>query len=291
MVRTILITGCSDGGLGAALAVAFHRQGDRVLATARNPKKMTSLKSLGIETLSLDVLSAESVKVCVAEVSALTGGSLDILINNAGSGYSVPMVEAEISEVEKLFDLNVWSIIRTTRHFVPLLRNSKTGALLVNNTSGNSIMPMPFQGPYNASKAAAAMVTQNLRLELQAFGIKVIDLKTGAVKSHFHENSTTRVNPVLPENSLYTPAKEKMESIFRGEININLMPAEEYAKRVVNDLSKDNPPLIIWRGDSATKAWLASFAPLGFTDGLLKKISGLDVVEQILKAKVGKKIE
>ncbi|KAK5074620.1 NADPH-dependent 1-acyl dihydroxyacetone phosphate reductase [Exophiala xenobiotica] len=196
------------------------------------------------------------------------------------------MVEAEISEVEKLFDLNVWSIIRTTRHFVPLLRNSKTGALLVNNTSGNSIMPMPFQGPYNASKAAAAMVTQNL-----PFGIKVIDLKTGAVKSHFHENSTTRVNPVLPENSLYTPAKEKMESIFRGEININLMPAEEYAKRVVNDLSKDNPPLIIWRGDSATKAWLASFAPLGFTDGLLKKISGLDVVEQILKAKVGKKTD
>ncbi len=92
MARTILITGCSDGGLGAALAIQFHQHGDRVLATARNPAKMATLKKLGIETLTLDVLSDDSIRACVKEVSALTGGSLDVLINNAGAGYSMPIV-------------------------------------------------------------------------------------------------------------------------------------------------------------------------------------------------------
>lgn len=92
MARTILITGCSDGGLGAALATQFHKRGDRVLATARNPAKMASLTALGIETLKLDVLSDESIKACVEEVSALTGGKLNMLVNNAGAGYSMPIV-------------------------------------------------------------------------------------------------------------------------------------------------------------------------------------------------------
>jgi len=90
--RTVLITGCSDGGLGAALAIAFHNQGHRVFATARNPSKMSHVKELGIATLVLDVLSDESVEKCVAEVSKRTGGSLDVLVNNAGAGYNMPVV-------------------------------------------------------------------------------------------------------------------------------------------------------------------------------------------------------
>jgi 1-acylglycerone phosphate reductase len=81
--RPVLITGCSDGGLGA-LALAFHKAGYRVLASARNPSKMASLKAAGIETLALDVLSEESVQACVAEVTNLTGGALYALVNNAG---------------------------------------------------------------------------------------------------------------------------------------------------------------------------------------------------------------
>ena len=92
MARTILITGCSDGGLGAALAIAFHKRGNRVFATARNTAKMASLKAAGIDTLALDVLSDDSIKACVEQVSSLTGGSLDMLVNNAGAGYSMPLV-------------------------------------------------------------------------------------------------------------------------------------------------------------------------------------------------------
>lgn len=79
--RTVLITGCSDGGLGAALAIAFHKAGLHVYATARNASKKESLANLGIETPTLDVLFDSSISECVSKLS-----SLDILVNNAGAG-------------------------------------------------------------------------------------------------------------------------------------------------------------------------------------------------------------
>lgn len=78
--RTVLITGCSDGGLGAALALAFHEAGLHVYATARNPSKMSQLAALGMETLTLDILSDSSIAACRSKLS-----SLDILVNNAGN--------------------------------------------------------------------------------------------------------------------------------------------------------------------------------------------------------------
>lgn len=81
--RTVLITGCSDGGLGAALAITFHEAGLHVYATSRDPSKMNDLQARGIEILTLDVLSDSSIAACVSKVS-----SLDILVNNAGGGGS-----------------------------------------------------------------------------------------------------------------------------------------------------------------------------------------------------------
>ncbi|KIX04175.1 uncharacterized protein Z518_07729 [Rhinocladiella mackenziei CBS 650.93] len=284
MPRTVLITGCSDGGLGAYLAVAFHNHGDRVFATARNPSKTASLRPLGIKILSLDVLSDESIKACVQEVSVLTGGSLDVLVNNAGGGYNAPVVEASIPQIQDLFDLNVCSIIRTTQHFLPLLRNAKDGALIANNTSVSSVFYLPWQAPYNASKAAAAAITENMRLELQPFGIKVVELKTGGVKSRFFENSASRIQPVLSESSIYAPAREKIESVLGGDLGVTQMSTDQWARRVVKDLSKRSLPVQVWRGDSATKAWLIlTFLPVGFLDFVVKKMSGLDMLEKKLK--------
>lgn len=88
--RSVLVTGCSDGGLGAAIALEMHRSGHwRVLASARNLKKMGTLASAGIETLALDVLSEDSLRAAVGHVSELVGGALDGLLLNAGGGLSV----------------------------------------------------------------------------------------------------------------------------------------------------------------------------------------------------------
>lgn len=96
--RTVLITGCSDGSLGSALALEFHKHPSiRVFATARNPAKLTRLAAAGIETLSLDVLDSVSIAACVVEVSKLTNGRLDILVNNAGAGYSMPLMDVSVA--------------------------------------------------------------------------------------------------------------------------------------------------------------------------------------------------
>lgn len=84
--KTVLITGCSPGGAGHALAKAFHNKGLRVFATARNPSKIQSLMDLGIETLQLDVTDEKSICEAVEQVSKLTNGTLDFLVSNAGEG-------------------------------------------------------------------------------------------------------------------------------------------------------------------------------------------------------------
>ena len=86
--RTVLITGCSDGGTGAELAKQFHKAGLRVYATARDVSKMESLTALGIETLPLDIQSESSIEECAKKVS-----HLDMLINNAGATYGEFQVE------------------------------------------------------------------------------------------------------------------------------------------------------------------------------------------------------
>ncbi|OAP63498.1 hypothetical protein AYL99_02725 [Fonsecaea erecta] len=285
MPRTVLITGCSDGGLGAALAVAFHKKGDRVIATARNPAKMASLKALGIDTLQLDVLSEDSIKAAVQATSQITDNALDILVNNAGKGYSTPLLDASISEISQLFELNTISALRVTQNFFPLLRNSKGGATVVNNTSCASVMPVPLQGPYSATKAALASLSEVLRQELQPFDIKVIDLKTGTVKSNFFANASSSGGPAdgslrLPEDSLYLPGREQVEKFMRTDIDITEMPADEWAAKVVRDLSKRHPPVHVWHGGNAFQVWLCSFLPVGMLDSTLKKMTGLDVVQR-----------
>jgi len=276
--RTVLITGCSDGGLGAALAIAFHEAGFHVYATARNPSKMKKMAAVGIETLTLDVLSDSSIAACLSKVSRL-----DILVNNAGGTYGTPVSDLSIPEAKKLFDVNLWAHIAVTQAFLPLLL--KSAGIIVNHTSAGSGVAIPFQSVYNASKAALSMFSDTARLELEPFGVRVVDLKSGYVKSNL--NFHTEGFQGLPEGSIYAPAKETVERSMRGDGLEELgIPARDWAKQVVQDLLKEKPPAIIWRGASAFLAWIGTFLPHGMLDSTVKKSSGFDVVEQ----KLGKRI-
>lgn len=84
--KSVLITGCSQGGIGDALAREFHAKGLRVFATVRNLAKIQHLKELGLEILQLDVTDDHSITQAVESVKAQTGGTLDILVNNSGGG-------------------------------------------------------------------------------------------------------------------------------------------------------------------------------------------------------------
>lgn len=265
--------------MGAALAREFHKSGLYVIATARNISSMSSLTSLeNIELLPLDITSEESIKNCVPKVK-----HLDILINNAGASYNMPIADISILEAKRLFDINVWGHLAVTQAFLPLLMKSQN-AMVVNHTSIGAAMILPFQAAYNASKAAMATFTQTLRLELQAFDIAVVEMKTGGVKTNIMKNTRSR-GPTLPEGSIYAPARDAAEKVLSGkwaDAHLGMRP-EEWAKAATADLLRQPPPQIVWRGDSIWSAWFAGLVPLSWLEGMTKKMTGLGKVEEDIR--------
>lgn len=251
---------------------------------------MSELVAAGIETFTLDVLDDNSIKACVEQISSLVGErGLDILINNAGGGYNMPISDIDINKGRELFDLNVWSYITVTQAFLPLLiksgKTSQTRTMVINNTSISSLDLTPFNSVYQASKAAVASFSAHMRLEFHPFGISVVDLKTGSVRSRFHAN---RSDPrMLPEGSLYTPIKKEAEQTMNGELYIpTAMPVEEWAKDVVGDLLREGkPPAEVWRGRYAGETWWKYwFGPtVDWWDGGLRERTGLEKLGRLLR--------
>jgi 1-acylglycerone phosphate reductase len=280
--RTVLITGCSEGGLGSALAIAFHKAGFHVYATARNPAKMMHFAALGIETLILDVQSESSIAACVSQIP-----QLDILVNNAGAVYNMPFSDMSIKTARELFDLNVWSYLAVSQAFLPLLLKSK--GMIVNQTSIASLVTLPFQGAYNASKAAMAMFSDTQRLELEPFGVKVVDLKTGSVRSNILQKHQEAKGSSLPKGSIYDPARERLESSLSAEGFADAAtPADVWATQVVKELAKTKPSAIIYKGGPAWHSWatrLGTILPFGTMDGIIRNMTGLDIVAKLVGPK------
>ena len=310
-LKTVLITGCSDGGLGAALALAFHSAGLHVYATARDVSKMKSLSATGITTLPLDVTSPSSIATCINNVP-----SLDILINNAAVMLTMTAADVSIPDAQKLFDTNLWGTVRMCQAFLPLLIKSKVtkdgkegkgqvGGIIVNHTSIASILPVPGGAAYAASKAALAMYSAILRMEVSSLGIQVVDLKTGTVgptnlinnnvtRTTASTSSTTTISTstdsdnqsILPPNSCYQPAKTLLEPILRQDnFKGSGMPPAEWAGLVVRDLlnsSGGRPPPLIFKGQYITLAKMALWLPFGALDGVVKRTMGFDQVERVL---------
>ncbi|KAK0649931.1 short-chain dehydrogenase [Cercophora newfieldiana] len=296
---TVLITACSPGGMGAALATTLHKAGHRVFATARNVSKLSPLAEQGIETLALDVTSASSIAAAFSAVSSAlsaTGPGLNILVNNAAGSYTMPVVDASLDEARALFDVNVWSHIAVTQAFLPLLLrptapsasaepHHPAKAMIVNHTSVGSRAALPFQGIYNASKAALAMLTETMRLELAAFGIRVIDLKTAGVHTNIIANNNVNAKSArLPAGSIYEPARKVVEEAMSQEgLKDRGIPPEQWAAEVTTVLLGKNPPAVIWKGEGASLARLGVGIPGNMFEGMIKKMTKLDVVEQIIK--------
>ncbi|KAH7025013.1 short chain dehydrogenase [Microdochium trichocladiopsis] len=286
--RTVLITGCSAGGIGDYLAQAFHARGDcRVFATARNPSKMSHLAALGIETLALDVTSAESIASCVGKVAAETNGrGLDVLVNNAGNGSPGPLMETDMEAARHVMELNFWAVLETTRGFLPLLIKSGRG-VIVNNTSAGSSILLLWAGVYSLAKAATAMMCEVLRLELEPLGVQVVDIKTGGVKTNFHSNQLgDSRDPTLVPGSLYETARKEIEAHMGGkELREGAVEVDVYATKVVADLlGGKRAPRFVWQGAGSRLLWMSlTFFPSSVMDMLVRQVSKLDVIEKVMK--------
>lgn len=143
--QSVLITGCSNGGIGSALAVIFQQHGFHVFATARNTSKMTSLAGLSNMTLlSLDVTKMEDVKHTAEFVSEKTGGTLDYLISNAGRNHFMPILDEDLNAVRNIFEINLIGPMALTHAFQPLLMKAKGMAVYITSTAG--YLNVPYMG-------------------------------------------------------------------------------------------------------------------------------------------------
>jgi 1-acylglycerone phosphate reductase len=142
--KTCLVTGCSGGGVGAALADAFKDKGYHVFATARSPSKMPQSlhEASNVTVLALDVSSSESIAAAAEAVRNQTGGKLDVLINNAGLGMNMPGLDTSIAEARKVFDSNFFGILEMIQAFSSMLVNAQ--GCIVNNSSAGGLIPFPF---------------------------------------------------------------------------------------------------------------------------------------------------
>ena len=146
--KSVLITGTSAGSIGRALASAFARQDLLVFATARDLAKIPSSLSShpNVETIVLDVTSTDLIKEAVEVVRTKTGGRLDYLVNNAGSGYTIPLAEVDVEAGKKVFDVNFWGVLSVTKAFVPLLVETK--GTVVNISSVGAVIHTPWIGRF-----------------------------------------------------------------------------------------------------------------------------------------------
>ena len=142
---TVLITGCSDGGIGSALATVFQARDFHVFATLRDPAKASELSKLSnVTVLRLDVTDSSHIAAAVKTVEGETGGKLDYLINNAGRNHFMPLLDENIDAAKRIFDINVWGTLAVTQAFAPLLIDAQ-GAL-INITSISGYLNIPWMG-------------------------------------------------------------------------------------------------------------------------------------------------
>jgi 1-acylglycerone phosphate reductase len=135
--KTVLITGCSDGGIGSDLSRCFATRGFKVIATARSRSKMSALETVpNVILLELNICSSNSIAAALEAVLIETGGTLDLLVNNAGVSYRSAALEVDDRMARELFDVNLWGVVDMCRTFAPLVVEAKGTIVNVSSLGG-----------------------------------------------------------------------------------------------------------------------------------------------------------
>ncbi len=185
--RAVLITGCSSG-IGHATALRLQAAGFAVYATARRPESLTELAAAGITTARLDVCDEQSMTAVVGQITD-EHGAVGILVNNAGFELAGPVEEVPLAEARRQFETNLFGLARLTQLVIPAMREAG-GGRIINLSSVFGRFAVPGNAYYAASKHAVAGFTDALRLELAAFGIRVVLIEPSAARTRLNANTT-----------------------------------------------------------------------------------------------------
>ena len=242
---TVLITGCSSG-FGLLTALRFARDGDRVVATMRDPARQPDdlrravADGLPITVLPLDVRDRASVDAAVQ-----AAGEVDVLVNNAGIELRAPIEDASEDDVRQQFDTNVFGPLRTMQAVLPQMRARRRGTI-VNVSSVAGLVARPYGGFYAASKHALEAMTEALHFEVKPFGIGVVLVEPGQYATRLLDNAWP--------GSRFTPASPYWDASHRFDAHL---------RRLVPDGKPADPQEVadvIWQAvhtDTPRLRWLA----------------------------------
>ncbi len=270
----VLISGCSSG-IGLALAREFASRGCRVFATARKPQVIEHLKKEKMEIAALDVTCQKSIDACVAEVIA-KAGKIDVLVNNAGYALIGPMIDLSMDDLRHQFETNVIGLAALTKAVAPHMIKRRSG-LIVNMASVSGICATPFAGAYCASKAAVNLLSVSLRIELAPFGIDVVTVQPGAIKSGFGKAAADSIE--LSEDSVYQPIAGYVQARAYASQK-DPTTAAEFSKKLIDKLFLKKIPKIIRLGKSSARLPLVAALPVDRFDQIMSRGFGLNKLKK-----------
>lgn len=180
MSKTVLVTGASSG-IGESAALLLKEQGYTVYGAARRADRMENLADQGIHVLPLDVTDEQSMVTCTSTIIEREG-SIDVLVNNAGYGSYGAVEDISLEEARRQFEVNIFGLARMTQLVLPKMREKKFGRI-INISSVGGKMYGPFGAWYHGTKHALEGWSDALRLETQPFGIDIIIIEPGGIKT------------------------------------------------------------------------------------------------------------
>lgn len=209
---------------------------------------MADLATLGVHTFSLDVTDDASVHAALEEISTLTKGRLDFLFNNAGASCTFPAMDLNVADAEDCFAVNLFGVIRMTKVFMPLLIEAKGTIVQTGSLAG--VVPFPFASVYSASKAALHQYSSVLRLEMAPFGVKVVTLVVGGVRTDIADTRP------LPPNSLFLEIDDGVQARRSMAKDNKPMEPDVFAETVVQGVCVPRAPKsVLWVGNWAWLMW------------------------------------
>lgn len=242
MTRTILITGCSSG-IGLDAVRTMKARGWRVIATARKPEDIASLKAEeGVEVLHLELADPKSIVACADAALALTGGKLDAIFSNAAYGQPGAVEDLTPDVLRKQFEVNVFGTHDLTCRLIPSMRKNGCGRI-VQCSSILGFVAVAYRGAYCASKHALEALTNSMRLELEGSGIKVSLIEPGPIRSRFVENAMANLiaNIDMQGSAHSDMYRMRIEGMKAGGASIFKLEPSAVSKRLIHALESPRP--------------------------------------------------
>ena len=238
--KAVLVTGCSTG-IGRATAEHLAQRGWTVYATARRPETISGLR--GCKTLALDVCDEASIRSAVDAVERVEG-AVGVLVNNAGYGQEGAFEETPMAEVRRQFETNVFGLIRLTQLVLPGMRRQRWGRI-VNLSSMGGRLTLPGGAFYHATKYAVEALSDALRFEVKPFGIDVVVVEPGPIRTQFGDTAIAAVQRVSRTDSPYAEFNrvlaQRIKEAYEGPMGRFALPPEAVAKVIETAIAADRP--------------------------------------------------